>query len=125
MSRREPTPLSPATHFASAEVRAAIGAALRKKYVGSSDIDDLTQEVLVKALALRDPPATLPECVALARKIANDLAVDRMRQRRMRSRFFDGPSEHADDTAAADTSALVRLRSRHMVTASAAAEAPS
>src|ERR1700677_3878183 len=102
VSPRVPAPLSPATHFASADVRTAIASALRRHHVEWSAIDDLTQDVLVKALALREHPATLPECVALVRKMASDLAVDRMRQRRIRSRFLDGPCEHPDDTAAAD-----------------------
>jgi DNA-directed RNA polymerase specialized sigma24 family protein len=105
VSPRVPAPSSPATHFASADVRTAIASALRRRHVGRSDLDDLTQEVLVKALALRESPTTLSECVALARKMASDLAVDRMRQRRIRSRFLDGPCEHPDDTAAADTPA--------------------
>jgi DNA-directed RNA polymerase specialized sigma24 family protein len=100
MSSRVPAPSSPASHFASAEVRTAIAAALRQQHVGWSDIDDLTQEVLVKALALRESPATLSECVALARKMARDLAIDRMRQRRIRGRFLAGPCENPDDVAA-------------------------
>jgi len=79
VSRKAPTATLSETLFASAQVRSAIGSALRKRGIRHPDVDDLTQEVLVKALGLREPPSTLPECIALARKMAGDLAVDRIR----------------------------------------------
>jgi DNA-directed RNA polymerase specialized sigma24 family protein len=89
--------LPPPSHLASADVRSAIIAALRWKHVREDDIEDLTHDVLVKALALRDLPATLPECVKLLRKMATDLAIDSLRKRRIRGRFNVGPCEDPDE----------------------------
>jgi RNA polymerase sigma factor (sigma-70 family) len=105
VSPKVPTTSSARATFASSDVRAAIAKALRQQYVPSAEIEDLTQEVLVKALALDEPPVTAAECVAVARKMATDLAVDRMRRRRQRGRFHAGLAEDPDNHAASDTPA--------------------
>jgi DNA-directed RNA polymerase specialized sigma24 family protein len=91
--------------FARPEVRSAIKGALRDKGVPSNDLDDLTQEVLLRALSRSDPPETLAECVALARKMATDLAIDRIRQASSRRRFNVGLYEDPDDRPASPPAA--------------------
>src|ERR1700678_4573841 len=88
---------SPATMFANAEVRAAIKGALSAHYVPWGEVEDLTQEVLLRAVSLAEPPATLAECIALARKMATDLAIDRIRSARIRGRYNVGPCEDPDE----------------------------
>ncbi len=102
---KAPSPSSPSAHLAHVEVRSAIAAALRRKQVKRDDIEDLTHDVIVKALALPALPAALPECTALVRKIAGDLAVDRMRQRRSRGRYNVGLCEDPDDRSASECTA--------------------
>jgi DNA-directed RNA polymerase specialized sigma24 family protein len=98
-----PAPLLSGTIFADPEVRSAIVSALRWRHVPPNDIEDLTQEVLLRALSLDQPPPTLPECLGLVRKMATDLAVDRMRSLRIRGRFHAGLHENPDAHPASDT----------------------
>ena len=102
---KAPSPSPASANLARVEVRSAIAAALRRKYVKTDDIEDLTHDVILKALALPELPASLPECTALVRKIAGDLAVDRMRQRRSRGRYNVGPCEDPDDRSASEFTA--------------------
>jgi DNA-directed RNA polymerase specialized sigma24 family protein len=87
---KAPSPSSARSNLARVEVRSAIAAELRGRHVRTDDIEDLTHDVIVKALVLPELPASLPECTALVRKIAGDLAIDRMRQRRSRGRYNVG-----------------------------------
>jgi RNA polymerase sigma factor (sigma-70 family) len=87
------------------EVRSAIAAVLWKHRVPSEEVEDLTQEVLARALTIDDPPATLPACIALVRKMATFVAIDCIRRRR-RVRLFDvGPDENPDERAELGASA--------------------
>jgi DNA-directed RNA polymerase specialized sigma24 family protein len=93
---------APAPLLVSPEVRSAITAALRQHYVRFDDLEDLTQQVLERALRLDEPPSTLPEWVALVRKMASRLAVDSQRQRHSRSRYNAGLYENPDDRPTSD-----------------------
>jgi DNA-directed RNA polymerase specialized sigma24 family protein len=89
-----------AAYLASPEVRDAIGKALRRRGVGTVDTEDLTQDVIERALRTSQPPPNLQECVALVRKIATDLAIDHSKLARGRAKYNAGPYENPDDVPA-------------------------
>ncbi len=89
-----------AAFLATPEVREAIGKALRRRSVRAVDAEDLTHDVIERALRTSQPPPTLQECVALVRKIATDLAIDKFKIDRGRAKYDAGPYENPDDAPA-------------------------
>jgi DNA-directed RNA polymerase specialized sigma24 family protein len=98
-----PAPSTHAEHIASSDARNAVVAVLRRRRIAPNEIDDLTQDVLTRALLVDPPPPTLQQCIGLLRKMAQQAAIDSIRQRASRGRFDAGPSERADEHPAAGT----------------------
>jgi DNA-directed RNA polymerase specialized sigma24 family protein len=86
-----------AAHLASPEVREAIQAVLKKRTVPEDDLEDLTHDVIERALVAPSPPAGLEECKALVSKMASDVAIDRWRRAHRRSKVNVGLYENPDD----------------------------
>ena len=86
-----------AAYLASPEVRAAIQAVLKRRTVPDDDLEDLTHDVIERALVAPSPPASLEECKAIVTKMANDLAIDSWRRTRRRSKVNAGLYENPDD----------------------------
>ncbi len=82
--------------WASVEVRRAVDGVLRRYGVGI-DADDLAQDALFKALKVQPPPTSLGGCVALARKIAREVAIDHIRRKVARRRYDEGPCAEPDE----------------------------
>jgi len=81
--------------LARAEVRLAIARALRRQRVPAVHVEALTHQVL-ESLAHRPPLQSLSGCVAVARRAATRLAVDRMRRARTRAGVVASPKETPD-----------------------------
>jgi hypothetical protein len=75
-----------AAHLASPEVREAIQAVLKRRAVPEADLEDLTHDVIERALVAPSTAATLEQCKAIVTKVANDLAIDSWRRARRRSK---------------------------------------
>jgi DNA-directed RNA polymerase specialized sigma24 family protein len=103
------SPASPApdhaAHVASDDARRAVIAILRRRGFRPSDIDDLTQDVLARALLVTPPPPTLVRCVGLVKKMAHQAAIDAVRRAIGRRRFDVGPPDEAALECAADPDA--------------------
>ncbi|HEV3192261.1 MAG TPA: hypothetical protein VGY54_17235 [Polyangiaceae bacterium] len=95
MDSKTPRPLG-ADLWARPEVKEAIESVLRRRGVRASDVEDLRQVVLEKGLRVQPPPSTQQGCLALARKIAGDLATDYFRSRASRGKSDVGPCDDAD-----------------------------
>jgi DNA-directed RNA polymerase specialized sigma24 family protein len=94
-----------AARCVSPEVQRAIVSRLRAGGVAPADVPDVAQDVTLKLLVTRKAPADMPGCVALARHIAGETAIDVRRKHKRRGRSDTGPTDGADDHAAADTAA--------------------
>jgi RNA polymerase sigma factor (sigma-70 family) len=91
-----------AAYVASQEVHQAVVAMLRRRGVRGAELEDVTQDVLETVLESPTPPPSLEDCVALACKIARDIAIDRFRKRRSRAKYNAGLYENPDDRPAPD-----------------------
>jgi RNA polymerase sigma factor (sigma-70 family) len=90
-------PTTQAALIASPEVREAIQAVLKRRTVPGADLEDLTHDVIAKALVAPSTADTLEQCKALVTKVANDLAIDSWRRTRRRSKVNVGLYENPDD----------------------------
>ena len=86
-----------AAHLATPEVREAIRAVLKRRTVPEADLEDLTHDVIERALVTPAPPAGLEACKALVSKMASDVAVDSWRRARRRSKVNAGLYENPDN----------------------------
>jgi RNA polymerase sigma factor (sigma-70 family) len=84
------------------EVREAILRALRG--IPKEDREDAVQEVLVRALAVADPPETLGGWIAVCVGIARNLSADEVRRKVRRARVDEGPLGDPDAAAVPDES---------------------
>ncbi len=94
-----------AAYLVAPEVREAIGMVLRRRGVPAVDSEDLTQDVIERALRTARPPESQGECVLLVRKIAKDLAIDTFKSARARGKYNAGPYENPDEAPARAPSA--------------------
>jgi RNA polymerase sigma factor (sigma-70 family) len=70
---------------------------LLKKGVHEDDAPDLCQEVVIKLLAVENPPEPEDECEALAMKIAKNQASDYRRKNKRRGRYNTGLTDQEDE----------------------------
>ena len=94
-----------AAYLVAPEVREAIGMVLRRRGVAAVDSEDLTQDVIERALRIARPPESQDECVLLVRKIARDLAIDKFKSARARAKYNAGSYENPDEAPARAPSA--------------------
>jgi DNA-directed RNA polymerase specialized sigma24 family protein len=94
-------PLPHAAFLAAPEVREAIAMVLRRRGISAVDAEDLTHDVIVRALRMAGPPQSQDECLLAVKKIARDLAIDAFKVRRGRAKYDAGPHENPDDAPAA------------------------
>ena len=80
-----------------------IDACLRKKGVRDADVEDQRQEVMLKLLKMKEPPAGDGEREALARKFSGDQAIDYLRKKARLARRIGGPTDQADEHPHNDT----------------------
>jgi DNA-directed RNA polymerase specialized sigma24 family protein len=93
-------PLPHAAFLATREVREAIGMVLRARGVNALDVEDLTHDVIERALRMAQPPQSQEDCVRVVRKIAKDMAIDAFKLRRGRAKYDVGPYENPDEAPA-------------------------
>jgi DNA-directed RNA polymerase specialized sigma24 family protein len=94
-----------AARAVSPEVQRAIVSRLRAKGVAAANVADVAQDVTLELLVVRKVPGDIAGCVALAIVIAEKTAIDVTRKRARRARYDTGPTDGADDHAAADSAA--------------------
>ncbi|MCL2451122.1 MAG: hypothetical protein FWD17_19420 [Polyangiaceae bacterium] len=92
---RQPT--THAERIASPDVRRTVAAILHREGMLRHDVEDLTQEVLSRALVVDPPPPTWVQCIGLVKKMARQIAIDAARRRRARGRVDAGPIECPDE----------------------------
>lgn len=93
-------PLPHAAFLATPEVREAIGGVLRRRGVSAVDAEDMTHDVIERALRMARPPQSQDECLRVVRKIAHDIAIDAFKSRRGRAKYDAGPCENPDEAPA-------------------------
>jgi DNA-directed RNA polymerase specialized sigma24 family protein len=91
-----------AEHVTSPDVQRAIASQLQACGVAPKNVPDAAQDVTLELLVKRNPPADMAGCLALARHIARQRAIDHLRKNKRRGKYDVGLTDTPDDHTAAD-----------------------